>query len=1448
MNRNTTTCLLTLVLWLCNLAVSDASVLALTESNYSTNSLSFTSNFVPENDYSCIGDVIVQLGDDCRANVTVPMVLKGGGVDTLTGFNVVVNYPGGTKTVNYVSGCGNFQYEVFDRNDELVCWGNIIAEDKTPPVVAQPLKNDTLTCTDIDSIFNRDLYDFGGVVWQRLRDSNIIDIDTAITDNCTDRSLLKLVITDSYFPSEGECEEFGKIERRIRATDEKGNVSNVTTITFVFIQPELRLEELIDRELSVCTDGEDYTLTPEEVGGPYYLNAFGEKRYLYAADTAVCNYAISFRDDSVAIDCGYKLERTWFITNWCNLEDPRDTIVQLIKYGDFDPPVVSYPITHDGTYSTGPFDCTASIQVPAPVVSDCNPGWTYTVQVYTKEPELDVFGIPTGDSILVLRNEPIVGNSTDGYLATSIPVGKHFFVYKVTDACGNTAEPLFCPFEVMDNSAPVAVCFDFVNISLGGKGIGSVPASEVDEGSTDNCEIVEKKLRREISEECLDSYVDAVLSGGEGFFTFADLQKVSGENIWKYEEEIIITKKGSIYYSAYMDEAIVSCCDIGTIVSVEMRISDRAGNMTSCWSLLQIEDKIPPVCHAPDNIRVDCDTALINRNEYADTTLLQQYYGKATASDNCGAYVKELEPVVDVDNCGFGTITRRFQAVDGSGNKSEICTQVITIVGIFDYEIKFPADESSAICGVQDPDTLLYQILACGDLAIEVEDEIFDAADDACYKIFRTYTIINWCEYDGIRDPMEIGRDENKNGVVGEEVYLLRRRDGSFYIDENNNEKDGFLRTGVSGGFWKYTQIIKVYDKIAPTLSYDPLEPFCSYDSADGPNDICNGDVLIPFTISDNCTIEELETRVFLDEGSDGESMIEITNSSMLSKNGQEFVFTASLPIGLHRLQARVVDPCGNFIVKSIPFEVIDCKAPFPICIQGVTVELMPVDQDGNGVPDFGMNLVPARSLIGSDVFDCSGEVTYSINRKGETADVDQTSLVVNCLDPKNETLPVEIHAWDPLGNHQACETFIVVQDNGKFCSGGVENGIIAGAIYTEEDIPLEDVPVRLSGNQSATVKTDLDGIFEFRDLQEGYDYSVEPALTGDFKNGVSTYDLVLVSKHILGVEKLSSPYQVIAADVNRSNSVTSLDLIHLRKLILSINDTFPNNTSWRFVDRDHVFQETERPWVGGIPEVVNVNNLIGTFDQANFVAIKIGDINRSARLNQTLGQNEDRSHADPLIIETTDYALEPGQKYELELTSKDLDQSMGFQFTFSFDPAVLDLEDILYGTLKEQHIGLKYLDDGLITISWNQLQPERQEEKLLTLSFRALREGKLAELLEINSRLTTAEAYSFNGTFRDVKIEFKEPIVQEAEFSLLQNHPNPFKDHTYIRFYLPQSAEAVVLIQDMKGALVKEIRGHYQKGLNEIRLDRRGLPNGILMYSVKSGEFQDVKKMLLID
>ncbi|WP_246141902.1 dockerin type I domain-containing protein, partial [Phaeodactylibacter luteus] len=135
-------------------------------------------------------------------------------------------------------------------------------------------------------------------------------------------------------------------------------------------------------------------------------------------------------------------------------------------------------------------------------------------------------------------------------------------------------------------------------------------------------------------------------------------------------------------------------------------------------------------------------------------------------------------------------------------------------------------------------------------------------------------------------------------------------------------------------------------------------------------------------------------------------------------------------------------------------------------------------------------------------------------------------------------------------GNGDFCETYILVQDNMGVCTEAGPSA--AGAVSTEGAESVEDVEVSLSGNGSATVMTNANGQYVFTNLNAGLDYTVTPQRDGDYLNGVSTFDLVLISKHILGVEPLSTPYKRIAADVNSSGSITTLDLIQLRKLILS--------------------------------------------------------------------------------------------------------------------------------------------------------------------------------------------------------------------------------------------------------------------------------------------------------
>jgi hypothetical protein len=180
-----------------------------------------------------------------------------------------------------------------------------------------------------------------------------------------------------------------------------------------------------------------------------------------------------------------------------------------------------------------------------------------------------------------------------------------------------------------------------------------------------------------------------------------------------------------------------------------------------------------------------------------------------------------------------------------------------------------------------------------------------------------------------------------------------------------------------------------------------------------------------------------------------------------------------------------------------------------------------------------------------------------------------------------------------------------------------VQGFSISGNVRTHWNEPMEGVRIEISGGTSGFVYTDSLGNYRFDNIPGGNSYNIKPVHDIDDLNGVTTFDLVLISKHILTSEPLDSPWKIIAADVNQSNSVTTFDIVEGRKVILGINLAFPANTSWRFFPAYTIFGNPNNPFQGGLPpDNIPVNNLQANFSGANFYGVKIGDTNNTASGN----------------------------------------------------------------------------------------------------------------------------------------------------------------------------------------------------------------------------------------
>ncbi|MDX1939251.1 MAG: T9SS type A sorting domain-containing protein, partial [Saprospiraceae bacterium] len=664
----------------------------------------------------------------------------------------------------------------------------------------------------------------------------------------------------------------------------------------------------------------------------------------------------------------------------------------------------------------------------------------------------------------------------------------------------------------------------------------------------------------------------------------------------------------------------------------------------------------------------------------------------------------------------------------------------------------------------------------------------------------------------------------------------------------------GYWRKSNSTGFWQYTQWINVYDNKPPKVILSPVDLFCATRGD------CQGDIGIPFLISEDCTPQEIDFEVVIDLYNDSIDLITRERAKVKGVY-PKFRYEDTLPIGDHVVEIRISDGCGNVTIQRIPFGVADCKAPAIACINGLAVELSPVvpatDVNGDGTPDSGVVEIWASDFVKSVSDDCGNIVAYSINRVGETPDINRKSLILTCNDAGN-TVQVEIHAWDDANNplvikpdgsvggpnSSSCVTYVLVQENlPGICSDGATIGTISGIITNPEGKPVSGANIHVADHNTSSNEN---GLYSARVPMFASDLQVIPSLNRNFLEGVSTYDIVLISQHILGTKTLDSPYKLIAADVNKSGNLSILDVILLRKLILSVQVGAENNQSWRFVDRYYSFPRPSNPWHETFPEQLSFKQMLGPIENADFIAVKVGDVDFSAFRNSARnGETKDL-----FSIEVKDMFLTQGQHIQVPFAAN-LQEILGYQFTLAFDTEALEMVDIEYNISEAQHFGWDLLDQGLIMTSWNISNEVNKNiintSTLFSLTFKVNKAGRLSDYLQLHPRYVVGEAYDRNDSVYKAELKF-DKTVDRTEFTLLQNIPNPFDNETIIPFYLPKSAKVNLQVFGSDGRLMHQASGNFEQGYQQMTVKQSDLKgNGVYIYTIEVEGEKEIRKMILL-
>jgi len=99
-------------------------------------------------------------------------------------------------------------------------------------------------------------------------------------------------------------------------------------------------------------------------------------------------------------------------------------------------------------------------------------------------------------------------------------------------------------------------------------------------------------------------------------------------------------------------------------------------------------------------------------------------------------------------------------------------------------------------------------------------------------------------------------------------------------------------------------------------------------------------------------------------------------------------------------------------------------------------------------------------------------------------------------------------------------------------------------------------------------------------------------------------------------------------------------------------------------------------------------------------------------------------------------------------------------------------------------------------------------------------------------------------GFSKFVEVELGLPV----EYKLSQNYPNPFNPTTQIQYTLPNNESVTLKIYNLLGSEVATLVNQNQPaGSYEINFDASNLTSGIYFYQISAGNFNQVRKMMLV-
>lgn len=364
----------------------------------------------------------------------------------------------------------------------------------------------------------------------------------------------------------------------------------------------------------------------------------------------------------------------------------------------------------------------------------------------------------------------------------------------------------------------------------------------------------------------------------------------------------------------------------------------------------------------------------------------------------------------------------------------------------------------------------------------------------------------------------------------------------------------------------------------------------------------------------------------------------------------------------------------------------------------------------------------------------------------------------------------------------------------------------ISGSLNLPNGVGIRSATISASGFSDESVQSAINGTYSIN-LPEGQLYTISPSKGNDtlVANGITTLDVILIQRHILGTLLLNSPYKIIAGDVNLSGTVTSADINLINAIILANINQYPSGLFWSFVPDDYIFSSPNNPFP--FPSSRNYPSISGAVNE-DYFGVKLGDVNYS--YNNALARLSAATDSVSLYIENK--TVQEESTINVPIRVKNFSNMAGFQLALEWNPQVLSFNEVNSnnGGLAV-NVGATQSTSGLLNINWidpnSSVATIEEDSSLFVITFDVIGavgtnsainivSSPTAPIELINENLEVAAYGILNGNI-EVNIPSSTQKMLDNQFKI---YPNPVNDNIQI------SCEACLHIENYTMSLFNSI------------------------------------------